>query len=230
MPLIRTGEQALDLGTMLRERVPARAAPTTGQGHPAGSPACPGVAAADAGSSETSGDWRDCLPAVAVATTPLPAEQVWQVLTASALVHQAAWPSAAHGTNGLCVFIAALRVAGLSPGLYLFDTAVTDFVPIPGAPLPTAEEWRSTDPPALLLICADFGAVGRLGASGYAAMLVRAGALAESACRAATAAGLAAAGCARGSQDMTRAARQGGGRQRHLMTVALGPAATAGAG
>ena len=220
MPLIRAGEQARQLTAMLGQRTVAltsagnRLAPaspnvTTGGGR------CPGTQPAA---------WRAAAPASQFPADPLSIGQVSSILTAAFADQQRDWPTAAHGDPGLVILLSALRVSELRPGMYAAwppefgaFTALADTAWFPGL------TRQYADAPALLHVCADLDLACRAGGgSGYGALLVRAGALAQATWMSAASAGLAGACYGRASAQVTDVAQLAGPGLRHLLTVAIG--------
>jgi hypothetical protein len=167
-------------------------------------------------------------PATRFRDDPLSLDQIRGTLTSAYADQQAHWPPAAHHDLGLAMLLVAFRVATLSPNVYAAGPPGTGmFAAVPVSGLLTALRQHD-DAPALLLICGDLDAACRAsGESGYGSLLVRAGAMAHAAWLAAVGAGLAGHTCGRATRLGSEAAGQAfGSGSRHLVTVAIGMAAT----
>jgi hypothetical protein len=139
---------------------------------------------------------------------------------------RALWPAEAHGTIGFTLLVAAFRVTGLVPGLYLAGDEASE----PSAALAAAgwlDELRGAyaDAAFLLLICADIAAACRAGEPGYGPLLIRAGTVGYGAWLAGVSMGL--AGCLYAAPHylVTQAIREADGRSNHVFTASLGWAA-----
>jgi hypothetical protein len=158
------------------------------------------------------------------ATQPVSFAQL-RLITRSAFAAQARdWPQQVHGDLRLAMLIAAFRVTGLPNMMYVADSAQrSQLTPLPD--LPRLPDLRGVyaDAPALLYVCGDLARACELsGASGYGALLVRAGALGHAAWLSAISVGLAGSVYGRASGSVTRAARCFDDRLRHLFTLAVG--------
>lgn len=210
MPVIPAGELALIVHALLGDR----------QG-PAGQSA--------------PGQDRHCLPA----HWPLPG--AWDVLAQRRAVRQftsesvalrdvltiaeqardaehAIWPAAVHGDIDYTILIAAFRVAGLEPGLYLAGREPAS------VPFPELDELRTAyaDAACLLLICADISAAGPPDGPEYGPLLIRAGTIGYGAWLTAIRLGLAGCVYAAAHHQVTAAARLVDARLNHVFTASAG--------
>lgn len=232
MPLIPAGDLERQLAAALRERRRA----VTPVSRPTGS----GMADTPYGGANARMTDREKLgasapetrnggqPATRFRDDPLSIGQIRATLTSAYADQQAHWPPAVHHDLGLSMLLAAFRVATLSPDVYPAGPPGTGrFAAVPATGLLTALRQHG-NAPALLLVCGDLDAACRAGGeSGYGSLLVRAGAMAHAAWLAAVGAGLAGHTCGRATRLGCEAARQAFGTgSRHLVTVAIGMAAT----
>jgi len=167
-------------------------------------------------------------PATRFRDDPVSIEQIRATLTGAYVDQQALWPPAVHHDLGLAMLLVAFRVATLSPDVYQAGppgTGTFAAVPVTGMLTPLRQHG---DAAALLLVCGDLDAACRAGGeSGYGSLLVRAGAMAHAAWLAAVGTGLSGHTCGRAARLGNEAARQAfGSGSRHLVTVAIGMAAT----
>ena len=167
-------------------------------------------------------------PATRCLDDPLSIDQIRAILTSAYVDQEALWPPAVHHDLGLAMLLVAFRVATLSRDAYQAGPPGTGrFAAVPVTGLLSSLRQHA-DAPALLLVCGDLDAACRAGGeSGYGSLLVRAGAMAHAAWLAAVGAGLSGHTCGRAARLGNEAARQAfGSGSRHLVTVAIGMAAT----
>ncbi len=133
------------------------------------------------------------------------------------------WPAPAHGAIGYTILIAAFRVTGLAPGLYLVSEDPSEpFSALPGDPCLESLRTAYSDAAFLLLICADIAAACQPGAPGYGPLLIRAGTLGHAAWLGAISLGLAGCVYAGPHHLVTEAVRLFDGRSNHIFTTSLG--------
>jgi nitroreductase len=136
------------------------------------------------------------------------------------------WPAEAHGVIGYTLVVAAFRITGLVPGLYLVsaDPAAGSFSMLASGPWLDSLRAAYADAACLLLICADIAAACRPGAPGYGPLLIRAGTLGHGAWLSAISLGLAGCVYAGPHHRVTEAVRLVDARSNHIFTTSLGRA------
>jgi hypothetical protein len=141
---------------------------------------------------------------------------------------QTVWPAEVHGLVEYTILIAAFRVTGLDPGLYLAggDTKTDPFSRPTDAPWLDSLRAAYADAACLLLICANITAACRTGGPGYGPLLIRAGTIGYAAWLSAISLGLAGCVYARPHYRVTEVARLVDGRSNHVFTISLGTAPT----
>jgi hypothetical protein len=226
MPLIIAGRQARQLAAMQNDRAPAGG----------GGPIVPEQKdLADPGDQRDAvppaAAGRDCRPARHFSRQPLSFAQVHTIVASAFAAHRRDWPPAVHGDPALVILLAAFGITELRWGMYGAVASGHDaFVALPDTRLLPELRRQYGDAPALLHICGDLGSASQTSGSGYGALLVRAGALGQSAWLSAVSEGLAGATYGQASHRVTQAARLAGPGLRHLMTVAIGVPPPAGTG
>ncbi|MBV9451290.1 MAG: hypothetical protein JO345_35930 [Streptosporangiaceae bacterium] len=214
MPLIPAGELSLDVRALLGTR----------EGHPDGGPYSRPATAWPIGSADAVLARRR---AVRQFTDGAVAPQgVQTIIERAREAERAVWPAEAHGAIEYTVLVAALRMTGFAPGLYLSvdDSAAGPFSELAAAPWLDSLRAAYADAACLLLICADISAAGRSGSTQYGPLLIRAGTLGYGAWLSAISLGLAGCVYAGPHHRITEAVRLVDGRSNHIFTVSLGHA------
>lgn len=162
--------------------------------------------------------------------TPLELDTLQRVLERGTATAHALWPSGDH-EPALALLLAVRRITELEPGLYAWrhDEPLTAVGAAESWPTVLASlEDSYSDAPVTVLVCADLSKAVADGACGYAATLVRAGALGYAVWLAGVEAGL--AGCVYGAPhaDAGLAARTMDPASGHLLSASLGEALDSG--
>jgi nitroreductase len=134
------------------------------------------------------------------------------------------WPADAHGMIRYTILVAAYRITGLAPGLYLTsgDSTTGAFSKLAADPWPDSLRLAYNNAAFLVLICADISAASQPGAPGYGPLLIRAGTLGYAAWLSAISLGLAGCVYAGPHHRVTEAVRRLDGRSNHVFTASLG--------
>jgi nitroreductase len=229
MPIVPAGEPAQRMAELLRAR-PSLTMPARVAGAATGDPSGPGP-----GSPVPwpAGQLAEILSARRSVRTfsaePVTGDQVTQIVATARAAWRHALP-APYGRSDLEVLVAARAVSELAPRVYRW-TAGAGSRQVAGQGLVVALAEQYVAAPAILLICGHLYEPGEPGTAGYAAALVRAGALGYAMLLAAVSVGL--AGCPYGGSSLParRAAHGATAGASHLFTVAIGnPADAARAG
>jgi hypothetical protein len=147
-------------------------------------------------------------------------DDVHGIVARALAVESSTWPARTHGNAGLAFLLAAVRVSGLTPGLYAVGPAAACRALTGARPLAGLRD-KYADAPALLFVCGDLH-YGAGTVPGYGSVLVRAGSLGYASWLAAIASGIAGTVFGGTCNEVSRAAQKADPRLSHLFTVALG--------
>jgi len=154
---------------------------------------------------------------------PVAARDVAKIAEHARRAERAVWPAPAHGVIGYTILVAAFRITGLAPGLYLVSEDSSEpFSALPTVPCLESLRTAYSDAAFLLLVCADIAAACQHGAPGYGPLLIRAGTLGHGAWLGAISLGLAGCVYAGPHHLVTEAVRLLDGRSNHIFTTSLG--------
>jgi hypothetical protein len=157
---------------------------------------------------------------------PISLADVATIIEHARTADQTVWPAEVHGSMKYTILIAAFRVNGLDPGLYLAggDTNTDPFSRLTDTPWLDSLRVAYADAACLLLICGDISAACRTDGSGYGPLLIRAGTIGYAAWLSAISLGLAGCVYARPHYRVTEAVRPVDGGSNHVFTTSLGTA------
>jgi hypothetical protein len=217
MPMIRADDPAERAHQAARARTALPApSPRTGQG----GRAYAGMAAsADAGGVSAARLLEGCVRTEDFLMAPVDPDTVANLVHEALGAQERHWPSEVHGDAGFAVHLAASDVRDLARGLYAAEDG--SWFRVPHAEGLAGEVPRVYgDAPAHLLISADFDKLAERPAA-YAALISRAGSVAQGIWFSALTRGLACAVHDRPARAITSFIR-GDGNRRHLLTVSVG--------
>lgn len=213
MPMMPAGQVSLGVAALLRAREGGADAAARSAVAPWPLESVDGVLARRRAVRQFAGDPADLRDVTTIAARARAAER-------------ALWPAGAHGTISYTLLVAAFRVTGLVPGLYLAqdDATAEPFTKL--ADIAWLDELRDAyaDAAFLLLICADIPAACRIGGPGYGPLLIRAGTIGHGAWLTGVSLGLTGCLYAAPHHRVTQAIRQVDGRSNHVFTASLGRA------